>query len=244
MNNSIELNIDGPRITPDKFLKASDAFLHLLLGVAHNIDQKATSDDWIVQTEKGSNVLRALCQVSRQEAIVAVSCGLMSLSSGVQALPTSFTKDEVKQARILASVLDADGKNVSRLFVKSGDSTPLILGPEIVKTADAILSGEKHESFGSIEGHIETMIFREGHPLVCSIRDFVHHRLIQCSFTNVESEDAAYKAFRPPKRISVSGLIHCAPEGHAVRINADQVRVFPDESELPTLEEIHSFFSK
>jgi hypothetical protein len=244
MNNQIQITIEGPRITPDRFLKASDAFLSLLLGVAHNIDQRAVSDDWIVEVDKGSNILRAIGQVSKQDAIIAVTCGLMSLASGVQTLPQWFTKDDVKQARALANILDEDGKFVRSMVVTSGDSSPLVLAREIVITADVILSGEKHQSFGSIEGYIETMSYREKQPLTCSVRDLVYHRLITCSFTTPEAEEIAYRAFRPSRRILIAGLIHCATEGHPVRINADEVRVFPDESELPTLEEIHSFFNK
>jgi hypothetical protein len=243
MSNSIEIKIEGPRITPDKFLKASDAFLHLLLGVDHNIDDKATSDDWVVEVEKGSNVVRAVCQKARVEAIVAVSCGLMSLASGVQTLPKWFTKDDVKEARALANVLDEEGKYIRSIVVKYGNSD-LAVGREIVTTADAILSGEKHESFGSIEGFVETLFHKDGEFLTCNVRDFVHHRIIQCVFTNKEAEENAYKAFHPPRRVLVAGLIRYAPEGHAVRIHSDQVRIFPDESELPTLEEIHSFFDK
>jgi len=244
MSDKIEIKIDGPKLTPDKFVKATDAFFSLLQGVAYNISKDSKSEDWIVEVESGSAVVRARSPLANKaQAIHAVTCGLMALASGVQVLPEWFTKDEVKQVRNLVSVIDDDGQFVREIIINSGGG-PIALSPEILVTSDVILSGEKQIAFGSLEGIIEALHRKEGQPFTCTVNDPIHRRSVVCSFTNPEAEEIAYKAFRPQRRVLVDGLIHYAKEGHPVRIDAHIVKVFPDEKDLPILEDIHAFFKQ
>ena len=38
------------------------------------------------------------------------------------------------------------------------------------------------------------------------------------------------------------GLIHYAKEGHAVNITVDDIRIFPPDSDLPTLEDVQAIY--
>jgi hypothetical protein len=39
-----------------------------------------------------------------------------------------------------------------------------------------------------------------------------------------------------------SGLIRYAREGHPTSISVNSIRIFPEESELPTIEEVQALF--
>jgi hypothetical protein len=56
----------------------------------------------------------------------------------------------------------------------------------------------------------------------------------------MELEIAAKEAFG--KRVLVSGMLKYNKEGHPATMHADSLRVFPDESELPTLQEIQAIY--
>jgi len=241
MSDDIEIKIEGPKLTPDKFEEAVRAFFTLLRGVTKNLNGHLEDADWSVRVESGSAVVMAHADtLNSKPAIFAITRGVQSLSSGVYVLPQGFTRDEVKAARNLASVIDDDGKLVRNIWMKNGDA-PIALSYQIVKTADVILSGEKYVSFGSIEGRIETLQGREGYPLACYVVDPIYKRTVVCHFNKKELEDEVINnGFR--KRVLVGGLIHYSSEGYPTSVDADHLRIFPEEKDLPTLEQIQAIY--
>lgn len=240
MSDSIQIKINGPRLTPDRFIDASKAFLSLVTGVSKNISDKANSDEWAVETEKGSVIIRARCDnPDRALAIDAIGRGVRSLNSGLRTVPEWFTKDEVKAARDLAAVADGGGKFVTSISFSNGE--PIAdLSFTMIKTADSILSGEKYEAFGSIEGRIETLQGREAYPLAFWVSDVHSKRLVVCHFNRSEDEEGAIVAFR--KRVLVYGLIHYAKEGYPTSVDASSLNVFLEESDLPTVEQVQAIY--
>lgn len=111
---------------------------------------------------------------------------------------------------------------------------------DLVQTADAILAGEKSFAYGSIEGKIDTLADRDSFTF--TVYEPNYKRSVPCTFNKKELDEEAYKAFR--KRVLVSGLIRYGKEGYPTSIAADSLRVFPDESELPTLEEIQAIYKE
>ena len=242
MSDTIEIKIDAPKLTPDKFQKAVNEFFALLKGVTKNVTGESKPEDWIIAVRASSQVVSARTE-SQSKALVpdAMERGILSLMAGVQTIPPHFTKDDVISARNLAALVDDDGKIVRSITIQNGGA-PIILSSEIVKTADAILAGEKQIAFGSVEGLIESLHRKEGQPITSTIKDPIHGRSINCTFTAPECEDSAFEAFKKASRVLFSGLIHYNKEGEPVRIDVNFVRIFPPENELPTLEEIHAFW--
>ena len=123
------------------------------------------------------------------------------------------------------------------ISIKNG-STPEDLIQAVITTADAILSGEATTAFGSIEGIIDSMSVKHG--FCCSIQDAAYKREITCYFQKDEAIEEAKKGFG--KRVMAGGLIRYAREGHPTSITVDVIRIFPEESELPTIEEVQALF--
>jgi hypothetical protein len=242
MSDTIEIKIDAPKLTPDKFQKAVNEFFALLKGVTKNVTGDSKPEDWIIAVRASSQVVSARTE-SQSKALVtdAMSRGFLSLMAGVQTIPPHFTKEDVISARNLAALVDDDGKIVRNIFIQNGGA-PIRLSNDIIKTADAILAGEKQIAFGSVEGVLESLHRKENQPLTSTIKDPIHGRSIVSTFTTPECEEKAFEAFKDVSRVLFSGLIHYNKEGEAVRIDVSFVRIFPPESELPTLEEIHKFW--
>jgi hypothetical protein len=238
MSDQIEIKIDSKRLTPERFMEAVESFFALIQGVAKNVAQKPVH--WSVEVEKGSAVVRALVDnptPDARETINAVCLGVRSMRSGSKVIPHGFTPNEVRASRKLASLID--GKEVKSVSIKNGNM-PEDLPQTIVQIADAILSGEHHIAFGSIEGKIDSLSDKT--KFMCSVYEPLLRREITCYFQKPEVEQEAIKGFR--KRVLAGGMIRYAKEGYPTSIVVDTIRIFPDESELPTVEDIQAIYKR
>jgi hypothetical protein len=236
MSNQLEIKIDGKKLTPERFLEAAKSFFALVEGVASNLVTKPVN--WIVEVDKGSTIFRMRPDNPTDEsdrAVHAICKGVRSMRSGVKTIPYGFTKKEVQASRNLAALID--GTDVKSIAIKNG-SAPEDFMQTVVTTADAILTGEATTAFGSIEGIIDSMSVKHG--FCCSITDSAYKREITCYFPKDEAANEAKKGFE--KRVMASGLIRYAREGHPTSISVNSIRIFPEESELPTIEEVQALF--
>jgi len=236
MSDSIEIKIDGPKLTPEKFLNGVTEFLALVQGVAKNVAPERI--DWVVDVEKGSTVVRMTAErPSRhsQQAIEVVCQGIRALRNGVRTMPHGFKRENVSSARIIASLVD--GSEVQGVTIKNG-SDPEAVPRSIVKVADIILEGQNQFAFGSIEGKIVSLSAKHGY--LCVIDDASEMREITCYLQTEEAQKLAVDGYT--KRVMASGLIHYAKEGHPVSITVDKMRIFPPDSDLPTLSDVQEIY--
>lgn len=240
MSNQIEIKIEGRKLTPEKFLKAAQAFFDLIQGVAKNVVSIPVS--WIAEVDKGSNVIRGRIEnptAESQKAIDLICRGVHALRTGVKAIPPGFTRQEVGACKILAELTDESDIRSISISIRNGGASEE-LSKSAVSAADAILSGENYTAFGSIEGRIDSLSDRRGFS--CSVYEPHLQREITCYFQKNEVQEEAIKGFR--KRVLAGGLIRYAKEGHPTSIVVDTIRIFPEESELPTVEEVQAIFKE
>ena len=236
MNDKIEIKIEASDLTPEAFLKAAESFLDIVQGVGKNISSSPI--DWRVEVAEGSAILRVRAGNPNAESarsIEAIYRGMRSLRSGAKATPIGFSQKEVRSAKALASVID--GTRIQTISFKNGGEAE-DFPRAIIAVADAILTGENYTAFGSIEGKIDSL--SDKHVFTCSVFDPNLDREITCYFQKQDVVEEAVRGFR--KRVLVAGLIRYGKEGYPTSIIVDSVRIFPDESELPSLEEIRALF--
>ena len=240
MSDSIEIKFTAKQIPPAKFVAAVQQFFAVVQGVANNIAGAESPIKWTIEAEHGSAIIRckALTHVKEaSESTEAVSCGLRALRMGTSRIPRFFTNTELRAAKDLANLIDDDFP----IVIKNG-AAPEELTAEIGRTADSILRGERYEAFGSIEGAVSSMArSNQFNKFECEIRDQQSNKTIHCYFTRDEDARTAHAAFFRDK-ILVHGLIRYSKEGYPTSISADSIRVFSDESELPTVEDIQAIF--
>jgi hypothetical protein len=238
MKDKIEIKVDARKLTPEKFLAAAESFFAIVQGVAKNVVQQPIQ--WSVEVQEGSTVIRMRAQNpsdASEKALDAVIRGMHSLRSGNPVIPPGFTKEEIRASKYLAEVIN--GTDIQSISIKNG-AEPEPLSPAIASVADAILSGEHHTAFGSLEGKLDSLSDRHGFS--CSIYEPLLRREIVCYFQKDEIKEEAVKGFR--KRVLAGGLIRYAKEGHPTSIVVDTIRIFPEESELPTVEEIQEIYKQ
>ena len=91
-----------------------------------------------------------------------------------------------------------------------------------------------YNDFGTIEGRLETIQDRDG-KLLLQVRDAMLRQNVRCYFAE-EMLPAAFDMFR--KRVEVTGIIHYRRNGSPISIEVSQIEKLPDDSELPTLDDV------
>jgi hypothetical protein len=238
MSDTIEIKIDARKLTPGKFVDAVQAFFSLVQGVANNVAGDPVK--WITEADKGSVIIRIRASnpnTKSKQSTEAVCRGLRSLRMGNRTIPALFTNEEVKAAKRLADLVD--GERIQGISVKNGIE-PELISKKTAESAEAILNGEIYQAFGSIEGKVDSLSDKAS--LVCSITDPIYGREITCYFTNDEAAEEAIKGFR--KRVLAAGLIRYGKDGRPTSISVDKVKIFPDESDLPTVEQVQEIYKQ
>lgn len=236
MNNQIEIKIEGKRLTPDKFLAGAKDFFALVEGVAKNVTLNEIT--WSVEIDKGSAVIRMRADnpsAESERVFTVVNQGIRALRNRTNIIPHGFTVNELWAASRLTKLIDGEG--VQLISIRNGGE-PEDFEPTIIETTDAILSRQSQIAFGGIEGRIITLSAKHG--LICTIYDPVQRREVTCYLQTDQAQRDAVKGYT--KRVLASGLIHYSKEGEAVNITVDSIRIFPSDSELPTVEDVQAVY--
>jgi hypothetical protein len=236
MSNQIEIKIEAKRLTPDKFLAGAKDFFALVEGVAKNVTLTGVS--WSVEVDKGSAIVRMRPEhptAETERVISVVSQGVRALRNRITVIPHGFTNNELLAARRLTKL--ADGDSIQIISICNG-GPPEVLQEAVAETADAILGGQSQIAFGGIEGKIITLSAKHG--LICTIYDPIQRREVTCYLQTEKAQEDAVKGYT--KRVIASGLIHYTKEGQAVSVTVDTIRIFPSDSELPSIEDVQAIY--
>jgi hypothetical protein len=102
----------------------------------------------------------------------------------------------------------------------------------------SIMADSDYNDFGTIEGRLETIQESYG-TLQFFIRDVFLRQRVRCYFPE-ELLPSVFATFR--KRVEVSGVIHYRKDGTPISIEAEHILGQPDDSELPTAEDVRGIF--
>ncbi|HEX4122244.1 MAG TPA: hypothetical protein VH619_16625 [Verrucomicrobiae bacterium] len=238
MSNQIELKIDSAKLRPQQFIEAAQSFVTIVQGVAKNISGHLVV--WVIEVDKGSDRVRMVADrpgVEYEKSIDAVTHGLKALRGEIREIPYGFSPIEMAALRSLAALRTSEG--MRDISITSG-SVPESVPENIIPLIDFLTTRQKHEEFGSIEGTIANVSFRQG--FICTIQDPIEQRDILCYLQNQECQEQVMRAGLRRARVLADGLVHYSEQGFPVSITADYIRVFPDETELPGLEDIQAIY--
>ena len=117
-----------------------------------------------------------------------------------------------------------------RIWIKR---KPIALEPAIASTIREDWRAD-YNDYGTIEGRLETIQESYG-TLQFFISDAMLRQRVRCYFPE-ELLPSVFERFR--KRVEVSGLIHYRKNGAPISIEAEHIVGLPDDSELPTAEDV------
>jgi len=227
----------GADVSPERFMTAARAFF----GYVNDLSQAVTPEDnpahWVVRVREGSALLAVAPAPNMPAEIVQII--LTRAERGIAALAegniehSGLSDSALRHLRTLAEV--AEGTRglhpvPVRVWVKK---KPLPVGPTIARIVREDLRAD-YNDYGTIEGRLETIADRDG-SLQFLIRDVMLEQKVRCYFPE-ELLPEVFDKFR--KRVEVSGTIKYRKNGVAVSIEVDRIDVLPDDSELPTAEDV------
>lgn len=228
----------GANLSPDRFLAAARAFFGYVQEITNVVAASGESARWVVHVREGSALLGI--EPGPQMSPEVIRAVYARAEKGARRLlereieEADLPEPALKYLRTL-SEMTAAGPNKAapvpiRIWVKK---KPINLDPEI---ASAIRENWRadYNDFGTIEGRLETIQESYG-SLQFFIRDAMLRQKVRCYFPE-ELLLEVFNSFR--KRVEVSGVIHYRKNGAAVSIEAERIIGLPDDSELPTAEDV------
>jgi hypothetical protein len=237
----LTLDLEGPKITSDRFRRAVDSFFALVDEVTRQIAGKGAQVKWVVSVKGGSVHLSAAPEATKPEVVTKIPQIARAVRSGIGLVsrraerPRYFTDEALRHVRELASVPGA--KQVETAQVSLANSTAK-LTLKTVANIDELL-GSAVKDYGTLEGSLLVLSAQGGFSI--RVVDPLTDRGVPCWLSDTLFDEAV-RAFR--KRVAVTGTIHYRKDGQPNSIEVDELFVFPDRSHLPSAEEVHGILSK
>jgi hypothetical protein len=241
--DNITLDFDGIVVSPETLRQAVSGFVELLCEISSEVAGSGKTPKWTIEVQKGSAVFIArpiadnLTHRASIETIDAITSGLRLLERGPTSTPAFFNDRALKAARNLGSLTEGKHKRLTYLRVRS-KGKPLEITPRASVSADQLIAGQ-HSAYGHVEGKLQTLSERGQLQIV--VYDDLFDKGVNCFIDN-EHAQAAIKAFG--KRVSVGGLIRRDSEGRPLSIKVENIRIFREPTELPSLDELQGIYEK
>jgi hypothetical protein len=228
----------GASLSPERFMAAARAFFGYVHELSEGLGNGHTLQ-WVVRVREGSALLAVEPAPSvPPEAARAVYA---RAERGIRHLinrdveNSGLPEPALKYLRTLSELTETGPNNKAppvpiRIWI---EKKPVSLEPAI---ASAIREDWRadYNDYGSIEGRLETIQETYG-ALQFFIRDNVLRQRVRCYFPE-ELLPSVFERFR--KRVEVSGIIHYRKNGTPISIEAEHIVGLPDDSELPTAEDV------
>lgn len=238
----LTLDLRG-ELPAEKFERAISAFFVLIREVTNKALSEKQRIRWTVTVRSGSAIVNAIphfdadTERPAMEILHAVPSGIRSLESGVEEMPKLFTRDAVKAVRILGKLRGMKATDLTAIRIRS-DSDKSVVTTKSVAVVDTLIGGQR-QSYGAIEGKMQTITERGGFRFV--IYDSLHDQRIDC-FIDEELMEEAVRNFG--KRVRVSGLVQFDRLGDPVSIKVTEIYVFRPNNELPSVREMRGIFKQ
>lgn len=237
---TIDLEGDLPL---EKFEKAIGAFFDLIKEVTKEALHENQRIRWTVTVRAGSAVLNAIPHYTEisaahvRDILHAIPLGIKSIEKGTDEVPRFFNREAVRAVRKLGSLQGLKPTDITAVRIRSGPEKAFVT-PKSVVVADSLIGGQR-QSYGAIEGKMQTITDREGFRLV--VYDSLFDYRVDC-FIDEELMEKAVGSFR--KRVRVSGMVQYDRKGDPVSIKVDDIYTFRPNSELPSVREMIGILKK
>jgi hypothetical protein len=241
-NTELTMKIDDKMLSLEQVSEAQKHFAIIL----HEIDRAMSSKSqrmirWILSDAKSGSFTITVDGFPSTEnigvdyvlnTISALKDGLKLLSTG-GVRPSQFSDPLLRSLKALAYI-SRDGLPVRIYNKKVGEAS---ISREIALNVDKII-GITLKSYGSVEGELKAItLVNKPEFKIISLLD---NEAVECSFS-LDDLEIAKEALN--KRVCVYGLILSKENGKKIRINVDEIEIFPSEDELPRISDFAGMWS-
>jgi hypothetical protein len=228
----------GENLSPERFMAAARAFF----GYVEEISRTLTPDDrplrWIVRVREGSALLAVDPAVATPPEVAHAIYS--RAERGIRHLIERDIEDSglpepaLRHLRTLSEMTEAGPNKAPPVPIRIWiEKKPITFEPAIASVIREEGRAD-YNDYGTIEGRLETIQESYG-TLQFYLRDAMLRQKVRCYFPE-ELLPEIFDNFR--KRVEVSGIIHYRKNGTPISIEAEQIIGLPDDSELPTAEDV------
>jgi hypothetical protein len=228
----------GDNLSPERFMAAARAFFGYVQELSQAIAPDSQPLHWIVRVREGSALLAVDANPSVPPEIARLV--YVRAERGIRHLINRDIEDSgvpepaLKYLRTLSEMTEAGANKAPPVPVRLWiEKKPISLEPMIASVIREEGRAD-YNDYGTIEGRLETIQESYG-SLQFYIRDAMLRQRVRCYFPE-ELLPEVFDKFR--KRVEVSGVIHYRKNGTPLSIEAEHIIGLPDDSELPTAEDV------
>lgn len=233
----------GEDLPPDRFMAAARAFFGYVQEISEAVSHDADTAKWIVKVREGSTLLAVAPKPSVPPEVARVVYA--RAESGLRHLVNRDIEDSglgepaLKHLRVLSEMTEAGPNKAAPVSIRIWiEKKPIAFEPAI---ASAIREDQRadYNDYGVIEGRLETIQETYG-SLQLYLRDALLKQRVRCYFPEGMLANV-FEHFR--KRVEVSGIIHYRRNGLPISIEAEHILGLPDDSELPTADDVRGILA-
>lgn len=148
--------------------------------------------------------------------------------------PPFFSDKALERAKDVAAPVGDDIRAVRIRRKRAGAPLERVTVTKRLAANVEEIIGAQVESFGTVEGKLEGLIVHDRR--VFYVWDALTNRRVECSFASRIPLDDVLAAFG--KRVGARGIVRRRKTGEPVSVEANELRVFPAEDELPGLDDV------
>lgn len=231
----LTLELDGSKITPAKFRQGVNAFVGLLESITQAVCREGPTVEWRMKVKAGSNLVGAQAAEGANpihvERIQKLFADGFTQFEETGEVPPIYSDTAVRHVRNLAAISPSRPDDDTRIGVWVRRQRREITPRMNVAAKAALETG--FDELGTIEGQLSVLSERGGPHFV--IYEPLWDKPVQCVVPD-ELIESAKQYWR--KRVAAHGTVHYRPDGVPTKIEADEIEVFPDDSDLPGLDEV------
>ena len=241
ITTEITLELDQEKITLVNFTKAVDSFLGIVREVSKESLPNRNPSGWLVKVYEGSagiGVLRNPDVFTKdEESLIGnnILAGLSTLESGNR--HPQFNDKAIEYSRTLSKTI-SDKRTVGHLRLIVNNRNPFSITNNIAVKASSLLD-PMYEDDGSVEGMLEKLSAHGQFEFV--LYDILDNRAIKCEVKEGQLKEA-WSAWR--ERVEVVGTVRYRHDGLPISIKAKAIIPFPEQKDLPSLNEVRSLFGE
>jgi hypothetical protein len=236
------LQLDGERITADRFLKAANGFFGVLRHASDDLSGEKGAIKWIVDVDRGSLILTATPEPVSEEIrnirpiVDAIHKGISQIEKRDRR-PKGFSDTALRHLKEVATVITDQDTDVTGIKVSYAGVHSRISQHTSVNITDIL--GPRRSEDGSVEGRVSVLSDRKRFEI--SIDDILTGHSVRCIPREI-TEQELIDSFR--RRIIAIGTVHYRRDGLPEHIEVDTIRVLRKREDLPSIEDVKGIFRR
>lgn len=242
-SHRVGLDLEG-RITLTQLLEAAEALADILRDVDTQTTQRAGGGlDWVIADMRGGSAHLEVYAAPKDDRLPyrITEQVLRNFEQGMRIIaerserPPYFTDNALKKARVLTALARQPG--IEAVVVQL-NGTRVSFDRRIDANVRDLVEGDL-QTIGSVEGTLEMVTIRGAKHF--NVYDEVTDKAVRCYFPDRLLE-AVRQAFG--QRVLVHGVFTVKRTGEVSSLKVEGMELFPDESELPTVDSIRGVLNR